>query len=168
MRPDMKTKWRKTLFKDLKGIIKNHKVVLLGIGNPDRGDDGLGPALANKLMSLKSITSINCEDVPENFTDVIRAADPEVILLVDAIDFGGNAGEVILARADDLQWQERFDTHHASLIMVRDYLAQTTGAQIWLLGIQPKSIQFGESLSPEIHQVVDQLAVIFRKIADKE
>ena len=35
------------------------------------------------------------------------------------------------------------------------YLEQETGGKTILIGIQPKSIQFGEGLTPEIQEVVD-------------
>jgi Ni,Fe-hydrogenase maturation factor len=42
-----------------------------------------------------------------------------------------------------------------SLLMA--YLEQQTGGETILLGVQPQSIQFGEGLTPEIHEVAQKL-----------
>ncbi len=157
-----------TLSQELRDLIGDKKTVLLGIGNPDRGDDGLGPALIDRLQGLSGVTCIKCDDMPENYTDVIREAQPEMILMIDAVDFGGQSGEVILIQSNALPQRDRFTTHHASLTVVMNYLQHATGAQVWLLGVQPQSTQEGGGLSPEIEQVLDQLAFVFRNIADEE
>ncbi|MBN2357281.1 hydrogenase 3 maturation endopeptidase HyCI [candidate division KSB1 bacterium] len=157
-----------SLEQQLRDILANRKVVLLGVGNPDRGDDGLGPALVKKIGAIEYITCINCERVPENYTGVVREARPDVILFVDAIDFTGKPGEVVLLQSDAMQQEQRCNTHHPALSLVMDYLTGETGAQVWLLGVQPKSTTHGEPLTPEIDEVLNQLAFMLHKIADED
>lgn len=156
-----------SLEKRLSNLLNNKKTVLLGVGNPDRGDDGLGPALAAKIGTAGSIHSIVCEEVPENYTGSIRSHNPEIILFVDALDFGGRPGETVLVQSDSFT-EDRFNTHRPSLSLVMNYLAHETGAPVWLLGIQPKSVNHGEPLTPEIDEIICQLADIIHKIADED
>jgi len=151
----------------IRKILANKRVVLLGVGNPDRGDDGLGPALVLQVGTTGRITSIVCDDVPENYTGQVRAEKPEIVIFVDAIDFGARPGEVVLLKSDSLE-EKRFNTHRPSLAIVMNYLLQETGAEVWLLGVQPASLGHGGSLTLEIRESINQLATIFRKIADED
>ena len=44
------------------------------------------------------------------------------------------------------------------------YVEQETGGKTILIGIQPKSIQFGEGLTPEIEEVVDKTIASLERI----
>jgi hydrogenase 3 maturation protease len=140
----------------LNQLRRKEKMVLMGIGNIDRGDDGVGVLLASRLASSNSIKSIVCEDVPENYTGVVRSENPNVILLLDAVDFGGEPGDVILLEADELTG-DRFSTHRPSLKLLMDYLSLETKADTLLLGIQPACIQHNNTLS---HGVQESLNLI--------
>jgi hydrogenase maturation protease len=64
------------------------KVLLLGIGNPGRRDDGLGPALAARIeeLGLEGVTVDS--DYQLTIEDSAAAAEHEVVLIVDAAAAG--------------------------------------------------------------------------------
>jgi Ni,Fe-hydrogenase maturation factor len=47
------------------------------------------------------------------------------------------------------------------------YLEQETGGETILLGVQPKSIQFGEGLNPEIQEVAEDIIDRFEKLLEE-
>ena len=61
-----------------------NRILVIGFGNPGRGDDGLGPALAERLegLQLPGVT-VEC-DYPLAVEHASLAAEHEVVIFVDA------------------------------------------------------------------------------------
>ena len=53
---------------ELKEIIRD-SFLILGVGNTDRGDDGIGNYVVSKL---KTANKLDCGPVPENYTSKMR------------------------------------------------------------------------------------------------
>ncbi|MBU1146768.1 MAG: hydrogenase 3 maturation endopeptidase HyCI, partial [Candidatus Omnitrophica bacterium] len=68
--------------KHIRSILKG-KVAIVCIGNRDRGDDGIGPRLADAIKGKTSHEVINTGVTPENYTGVITKLKPDTIVLVD-------------------------------------------------------------------------------------
>ncbi len=136
-------------------------LVVVGIGNPRRGDDGAGSLLARRLAGTPGITSFDAEDVPESWVGPIAAAVPDFVLLVDAVHLGQAPGTVALARREDLVLRGA-DTHRPSLYLMMEYLERTTRAPIRLLAIQPKELGLDAPMSPEVEASVAALVRILR------
>ena len=64
------------------------KVVILGIGNTFRGDDGIGSLLAQRLKDKVSFIVYDSGPSPENYLGKIIKDKPDNIIIVDAVDFG--------------------------------------------------------------------------------
>lgn len=148
--------------------------VLLGIGNPMRGDDGLGCAVAkavNERQRLgisradQPLKALICEEVPENFTADVKELAPGRIILVDAVDFAGQPGEVICVSAENLPTAGG-STHNPGLALLMHYLRAETGAEVVLIGMQPLNRQWRAPLSREVQESVNQLAALLVDGAD--
>ncbi len=152
------------LRKHLKG-----KIVVVGIGNTLRGDDGAGPELIRKLKISFShsrpppIYLIDAGDVPENYLQKIAGYKPDTILLVDAVDFQSPPGSITITDAGAIR-NDTISTHNASLKLVMDYLKKETKADIFLLGIQPGNLAFGSGLSKPVRQAVEKIKKDFEKL----
>lgn len=151
-----------TDFIDFLGNLK-FPVILLGVGNRHRGDDAAGSVLAERLRSLKKITVMDTGETPENYTYEVKKVAPKTVLFADAVDVGVEPGQVVFLEPCQLT-QQRFSTHRPSLRLVMDYLANETGAQIFLLGMQPKSINPGAPLSAEVNNTLLQLERLFKQL----
>ncbi len=131
------------------------KFLFLGVGNSGRGDDAIGTIVVSKL---KTEHKLDCGSVPENYTGKIRRMEPEVIIMIDAVDFGGNPGELTLTEAKNAEGVT-LSTHSMPLSIFCKMLPES---KIYLLGIQPKSFSeltdeisaSGEALSNEINQLL--------------
>ncbi|MFH1684743.1 MAG: hydrogenase maturation protease [Candidatus Micrarchaeota archaeon] len=118
----------------IENILNSKTYLILGVGNIDRGDDGIGNYIVSKLETKHKI---DCEFAPENFTSKIRRINPEIILIIDAVDFGGKPGETMLTEAENAD-HDALSTHSLPLSLLCRMLPES---KIYLLGIQPKSFE---------------------------
>src|SRR4030042_6594637 len=120
---------------NLKKILKG-KVVVLCIGNKERGDDGAGPYLADLIKGKVPYDVIDAGMTPENYTGLVIRSKPDTIIIVDAIYFEGAAGEIKLFSGEDLR-SGKISTHDVSPKLLIEYLRSSTDSEIHVLGIKP-------------------------------
>lgn len=154
--------------KFLKGY---HKLVILGIGNEIKGDDGLGPAIAQKISSLldknENITIFDGGSVPENYTGLIRKENPTHIILVDAVNMKKDPGYIRVVRKEEIA-NYNVSTHAMPLSFLIKYLESTVNAQLILIGIQPKNMGFTEPISKEVVESIDKFVTTFKKLVKED
>jgi hydrogenase 3 maturation protease len=131
------------------------KVVILGVGSQLRSDDALGLEIIRRLEGRirDHVRLLEGGTVPENYTQVIREFGPTHILMIDAAQLNQEPGYTRLISANKI-FGIPTSTHSIPLNMLAEYLKKSTNAKIALLGIQPKSLQFGEELSQEVKAAV--------------
>ena len=149
------------VLEQLRDRLSGKRVVILGVGNPLRGDDGAGPALIERLLGKVDATLIDAGDVPENYLGPVEAARPQVVLIVDAALFGANPGDIALVEIEELAGSN-ISTHNSSLALVARVIGSMTGAEVLLLAIQPETISFGAPLSPSVIKALDYLEGLLR------
>ncbi len=143
--------------------LRGSKTVIIGIGNTLKSDDGAGPAVCQLLEGKTIAEIIDAGTVPENFIQVIVRKKPQVVLVIDAVDFGASPGEMKIIAPDQLN-SSAISTHTLSPRIFTNLIQQTIDVKIIFLGIQPKQLQFGESLSDEVSQSVRNLTDILISI----
>ena len=143
--------------------IMGKRLLIMGIGNRLRGDDAIGPLLIDRLQGNVTADVLDAGDVPENYLGVIESFRPEIILMVDAVDFGGKPGEVAWFSLDQLS-NVTFGTHNASLHLLFKALQLDPPPEVFLLAIQPAHIIFQASLSAPVVETLDLLEKIILKI----
>ena len=133
--------------------------MLLGIGNPLHGDDGIGNYIASRFRA-RGWNSIDCGTMPENFTAVVRRHHPEILLLVDATDLGLLPGEFRTVGNDQIE-NVSTGTHSMPLSFLIGYLAESAG-QVIFIGIQPGQLAETEGLSPPAIKGAEMLMDLLR------
>ena len=141
---------------NLKNILKG-KVVILCIGNSERGDDGAGPHLAGAIKGRVPYEVIDAGSAPENWTGVVTGLKPDTIVMVDAVYFEGEPGEIKIFSGEDLR-SGKISTHDVSPKLLIEYLKESTKADIYVLGIKPQSNKLGEELSLCVKLSLDNLS----------
>lgn len=142
----------KITFKDLfKG-----KVVIVGMGNTMRADDGFGPALIERLKPKVKAVCFDAGTSPENYTGKIIKEKPDVILIIDAVDLGVEVGRYEILEKDNII-KTGFTTHDISCNLLMEYLERETEAKIYMLGVQPKDISFGGKMSNSLIRTLEEL-----------
>ena len=150
--------------------LKEHlkgKVAILGIGSTLRSDDAVGSLLAARLRNKVPYQVFDAGSSPENYLGAIIREKPDTVVLIDAVDFGGKPGEFRVSEAEDIKTVNFFLTHNASISLAINYLQTHLKADIIILIIQPKTISFGDTLSPEVAKTLDYLEQWFYDAEEK-
>jgi len=113
--------------------------------------------VCERLAGRVSAKVIDGGTTPENYITPILQASPDILLMVDAIDFGGRTGQIRLCALDELQ---RFavSTHALSLHLVIDVIRREKKLEVYLIGIQAAQTKFGDGLSTAVQAAVETLA----------
>lgn len=131
--------------------------MIITVGNPLRSDDGVGPYVAGRFEAVSPKTVLlDAGDKPENVLDRAIEIKPAKVIIIDAADFGGRAGEARVI-PEELIPQAALSTHAFPLPIISRVLAQDTGAQVVFLGVQPKSCELKEGLSEEVRQTAEEI-----------
>jgi len=112
--------------------------LIMCIGNIDRGDDAIGPYIADKLQSNKHITVINCGTEPENYTSSIKKYNPKRLIIIDAAEMDLEPGEIRIVPKEKIG-RMHISTHSIPISVLMDYLEKYVES-IFFIGIQPKTL----------------------------
>ena len=134
----------------------------MGVGNTLRGDDGFGPALIARLKGMVKAVCLGAGSAPENFTDKIVKEKPDTILIVDALHLGLPPGEYEILKKDDIV-DCGFSTHDISPRMFIEYLENQTKASIYMLGVQPKNLSFGQEISDSVKNTLAEITDLIKE-----
>ncbi len=142
-------------------------ILVLGVGNSMKGDDGVGPYVARILMTgdlchdrsgrRSSLHAIDCGTTPENHTSVIRRMRPSRLIIVDAAEMGlavGACRVIPVERAGALG----LSTHSMPLSLFAAYVGELV-PDILLIGVQPRSMAFGAAMSEDVRKAGEALAL---------
>lgn len=135
------------------------RVVLVGVGNPMRADDGVGPKIIELLQEkpIDNVLLINSETVPESFTKKVTDYRPTHVLLVDAANFRGAAGDTKMITSEQIGGQA-VSTHSLPLTIFINVIEHDLNIDVVLLGIQPTTIEFFAPMTPELETAAISIA----------
>jgi hydrogenase 3 maturation protease len=139
---------------DLESLKDGSTIAVMGVGNPDRGDDGSGPYIAEKLINDGFKNVFNCLSVPENYLGKVGKLDPDIVLIADAVDMGRPPGFFTLADPNAIH--QGITTHNAGLDMIAKFLKMSSEAEIYILAIQPSQKGSG-TMSPAVKTAADKI-----------
>lgn len=145
--------------------VGERRVVLMGVGNPMRGDDGVGVAIIQRLQEnpIPGVMLLNTETVPESYIGKVESHRPTHVLLVDAANFGGRPGDTRLIDSQHIGGQA-VSTHSLPLTIFITYIEKSLGIKVLLLGVQPKTVAFGEGMTPELAEASKRIAETLRRM----
>jgi hydrogenase maturation protease len=138
-------------------------MLVIGVGNTYRGDDGAGPAVIAMLRSeeLPGVRLLECDGDCSALLDAWQGAD--VVVLIDAVSSGAQPGTIYRfdALAQPLPRQVSFQSTHAFGVAEALALGRTLGqlpASLILYAIEGKNFANGTGLSPEVEPAVQEVA----------
>jgi len=134
-------------------------VLVVGIGNTLRGDDGFGPSMIERLEGKVSARLLDVGEVPESYLGRVLKQKARTILVLDAADMGEAAGTVAILEAEDLA-ECNVSTHQMPLELFFRYLRENSHADVFALGVQPKQISLGSEMSPEVESTAAILSEV--------
>jgi len=138
-------------------------VVVVGIGNPCRGDDAAGSRIAQQISAAPGVHVIDAQEVPENYLSQIADEHPDTVVLIDCVDMRSAPGSVALFESGQTvaYWPS---THRVPMSLLVDYLKRTTRARILLIAIQPQQTGFVAPMSAEVLSSVASIADLLNDV----
>jgi hydrogenase 3 maturation protease len=133
------------------------------VGNEELGDDGAALIAAADLKKKlgkrrqSRISVILGKETPESCSGRIRRFEPDLVLILDAARAGKKPGSVFLADKKKIAVEE-ITTHRIPLSLLVDYLEQSIGCKVLILGIEPQSCERGAPLSAPVRKAATLLA----------
>lgn len=152
----------------LTALLKDfEKLIVLGIGNELKCDDGVGPFIIDRLnyenIVDDNVMFINAQTVPENFTGKIRKENPTHLLIVDACLMGGRPGDMKIVDKKDFA-DIGISTHSMSLSFFVKYLEKDTDFKIIFVGIEPESMDYADSPTESVEKAAWDFVKILKGI----
>lgn len=145
-------------------IIIRMKLLLCGMGNKERGDDGFGPYIVENVRETDNIKKIDCNLYPENYLNKIVSLNPDLIIFFDTVKKEG--AKTFLLRNDEIVTNNPISvsTHNLPFSAIYQFLRENSKAEIFLLGVSVNSYQ---ELSTETKNIADRICAVFKSI-DKQ
>lgn len=137
------------------------EVAVIGIGNLLLGDDGLGVHLVHRLAEkidrskVGNVLIIDAGTAPELF--LLADSRIKKLIFVDAARGGGLPGSVHRFNLDDLEAQSQLpiSLHDLTLLdSLRLLELQDRRPEVVIIGVEPKTTEFGTQLSPEVEEAL--------------
>ncbi|MCX7590734.1 MAG: hydrogenase maturation protease [Kiritimatiellae bacterium] len=129
-------------------------ILLIGYGNPGRGDDGLGPALAQALEKLELPYLTVMSNYQLNVEDAVTVAAHDVVIFADAA-VRGREPYSFQPVLDAEPLAAGYSTHSMEPANVMALARQLFGARTrgYTLGIRGYEFdKFGDELSPKARE----------------
>jgi hydrogenase maturation protease len=142
------------VLKDLENLLlqRDRKILFVGIGNVLKSDDGVGVYISNNIKNRKNISSLTVEVSIENYIGKINSLNPDILVLIDCVDLGYAPGIYELLDINQIQ-DITFNTHNISLQKLSDFFKMP----VYILGIQPEKIEFGQNISYLVKNIADRI-----------
>jgi len=138
------------------------KITVLGIGNLLLKDEGVGVHLVQKLTGIVDDANVKIIDAGTS-PDFLSLVDGNIdkLIVVDAVKAGNEPGTIYSLTLDDLDLDSTspISLHEIGVLdslkimALFDRLPESTV----IIGIEPKTIDFGLDLSPEVEEKLPEL-----------
>ncbi len=142
----------------LAGVLRE-PTCLVGVGNPLRRDDGVGPWIVGAVRAAAGgagLSLVDAQDVPENFVPAIARGAARNVVFVDAVAAGGEPGTIVFGPLAEFAEAESFSTHKLALALSAKFL-EAAGKKVFLLGIVPADLEFGTGFTPAAERAAASL-----------
>lgn len=157
------------------------KILVAGVGNVLRGDDGFGVEVAHRLEALDLPTEVKVVETGIGGVHLVQEiiAGFDALIVIDAVDRGRSPGTVMViepevADVEDIPVMERYDyladmhyTKPDKALMLAKALGILPG-RFLMIGCQPEDTErYGKGLSEAVAKGVDVAVDEVRRILDE-
>jgi hydrogenase 3 maturation protease len=143
------------------------RTLVITLGSTLRADDGVGPYVCSRVkFSRPEFRLPDAGTTPENIAQTAIDWKPDKVILVDAAHFKGRAGEIRVIPLEAINQAMPISTHSFPLSVTFSIIKEDTGAELAVIGVQAKSLDYKEGLSPEAEKSASELADYFNKIGN--
>ena len=143
-------------------------VLVIGVGNDYRSDDGVGLAVVRTLKE-RALPGILCLESDGDGTTLIDTwSHASRVIIIDAISSGAQPGTIYRfdALTQPLPASYSFSSTHAFGVAEAIQLARTLDqlpASLVVYGIEGKNFVAGTELSPEVERAVQEVVELVKR-----
>ena len=137
------------------------KTLILGLGNPILGDDGVGPRVVNQLMALFENTDLTFKESCASGLDLLEEITGfDRLIIIDAIQTeAGQVGQVYRLILDDITGSRFSGSPHsvdlATAVELGKKLGEQVPRRIDIFAVEVAEVnEFSESYTPEVEQAI--------------
>ena len=153
---------------------KATRAAVLGIGSYMRADDAAGVLIAENIQkALKKFKSAKLktkvfigETAPENLTGEIKKFKPSHFIVLDSSDTSQAPGTITIIDPSDAGGIS-FSTHQMPIKILIDYIQNYVKCSALIIGIQPKSVEYGKPVSKPVLTSIKQVSEALSEILSK-
>ncbi len=142
---------------------KRENVIVLGVGNILLGDEGVGVRVVEELGKLEMPENVELVDGATLGLDLLPVIDrADRLIIIDVVKAGSEPGTIFKFTPQDLEVPSepgRMSLHQVSLLEVLAMAEMLSGRtpQTIIFGVEPKEIDWGREISPEIANKIPAL-----------
>ena len=137
--------------------------LVIGIGNEDRSDDGVGPRVARAVLEELG-TTIRVSEVPGPVTDLLDLwRDADDVYVIDAVQSGGRAGELHRFEVGSSPLPSRLGATSTHGLSLADAVALAESLdskphRLVIYGVEAANLAAGGTLSPAVESAIPLVA----------
>ena len=154
----------------------HHNTLIIGLGNPLRGDDGVGVRVAQALVEQALPDGVEVVDGGTQGLGLVSLlAGQQRVILVDATEMGKSPGQFIRFTMEEayLPGEDKAISIHDAGLRDALLLAQALEVlpdELVIFGVQPASIEWDSVLSPQVEATLPDLirAVLKEAVAGSQ
>ena len=148
------------------------RTVVIGVGNLLMKDEGIGIHIIRALQGIDLPLDVELVDGGTSPDLIAYTGDGDKIIIIDAAKAGDEPGSIYLFKPEDLA-TERVILASAHELGVAENLklAELAGnepRETIIIGIEPKEIDWGTELSPELKKRIPEIIKVVRREIDKD
>jgi hydrogenase maturation protease len=139
-------------------------VLVIGLGSPLRGDDGVGPRLVEELTRRGLPSAVTTLDGGTGGLDLLPVLEGwQQVVVVDAADVGREPGQFVRFTPEQVRLAQTADhpsLHSAGLgeiLALANALGRTLPHMV-IFGVQPAEVGWRQGLSPAVETALPALA----------
>ncbi|GJQ60076.1 MAG: hydrogenase maturation protease [Candidatus Scalindua sp. AMX11] len=151
---------------------ENNKIVIIGIGNVLLMDEGIGIHVVDELEKHKFPQNVTLYDGGTGGFKLIDLMDgANTVFFIDAVETGKPPGTIITFKSGDVRTnyrKKRYSLHDTDLLEVIKMVELLEfSPDIVIVGVQPKTINYGTTLSQELKDSIPDIINTVLKSVEK-
>ncbi|MCK4870398.1 MAG: hydrogenase maturation protease [Gammaproteobacteria bacterium] len=137
------------------------KILVLGVGNIIRRDDGIGPRVIEKLKKQGQLNVDPVDGGTDGLALLDLIANYDKAIIVDAVDMRLAPGTIKQFSPQDAKiniTHDALSTHGFGLAEVISFMEELEmKTELTIIGVQPEDITFGEGLTEKVQPALGEV-----------
>jgi len=152
-------------------VEKKPRILIAGVGNELRKDDGFGPAVVRELLNAVDAKLFEADviDFGQRLHELLlKLKEYDVVVIVDAIEGEGEPGDIYVIHPEDVCNSRAVglnfhDADLKELIALGDKMG-VLPEKVYVVGCHPEDVSWGVGLTPVVAEKIATVLELIHKI----